>query len=1153
VTVLFSDITGSTELGRGLDPELLRGILARYYDAMRTLLERHGGTVEKFIGDAVMAVFGIPRIHEDDAVRAVRAASEIPEALAALNDELERQHGVRIRARTGVATGEVMVGDPATAETLVTGMPSNVAARLEQAAGPDEVLIAEETFRLVRDAVLAEAVEPLSLKGVGDAVPAYRVLKVDPGAAGFARRLDAPMVGRERELALLRDAFDRAVSDSSCQLFTVLGIGGVGKSRLLAAFLDRLPDGAIALRGRCLPYGDGITFWPVIEAVQQAVRLNGTESADEVLAKIVDAVADDEHAKRIGRQLAQLLGVRSGEAAGEETLWAIRHFLEGLAHRHPIAFVIDDVQWAEPTMLDLIEYLADWVVEAPLLLACMARPELLDARPAWGGGKLNATSINLEPLSASETETLVANLLAIDTVDAAVREQIVEASEGHPLFAEEMLAMLVEDGLVVRSGTSWVAAGDLRGVMVPPTTSALLAARIDRLSAGERSTLERASVMGQVFYRDAVTVLSDGEVSVELASLIRKQFVRPERSDVPGIEALAFRHLMIRDAAYDATPKTLRAGLHERFADWLEAAAPEQEELIGYHFERASRVLTELGGDRSRIAALGERAANHLSEAGRRAHDRFDIPATIGLLSRATDLMSPQDPELIPTMIDLGVAVGESGDLRGAETTLDAAIEAAERRGDEVLVRRAGLVRLWAAYWAEGPALSLRSPSEVEADLELFERVGDEVGIAWALVILGSLAYQRCRAAETGLAWRRAVDLFRKTGDHHMAAEYLSWLAAVPVFGPTPCAEALRLVDGYVDEVRGSLALETEVAGSSSTIYWMLGEFDRGREICEAGHRFRVELGRRVADAHMSQSLGWLELMAGNVDQAEQILRDGRRRLMEIGSTGPAGLLAAMHAQSLYELGRYDDAEEAAVAGWDLDPNDIQVNALVLSVRAMVAARRGDIVLGERLAREAIAMHEEGDFINDQADARVALAEVLELGGRSDEAADVTREALERYRRKGNVTQGAAAEARLARLGRPPLELDLAGREEHVGIVAPVGPQRVRHDIAVVAPREVPRAVHVHVREVVPHIRGRDDRIELRRGEYARERPRRDRLHAPVREVARRRRRFVDVQRGAGPRVVDDVEPRPVRGDPRLDLIAGALRDEAEVPRTAAE
>src|SRR6476619_3553937 len=413
VTVLFSDITGSTELSHRLDPELFSQILGRYFDSVRTVIERHGGTVEKFIGDAVMAVFGVPHIHEDDALRAVRAASEITDALSVLNEELAGVHDVRIQTRTGVNTGVV----------------ANVAARLEQVAQPGDVLIGPETHRLVRDAVLADPLEPLMLKGVSEPVIAHRVLKVDPGATGFARRLDAPMVGRERELALLRDAFDRAISDDACQLFTVLGIGGVGKSRLLAAFLDGLPEGLMALRGRCLPYGDGITFWPVIEAVGQAAGLTGVEEADEALAKISALISDDEHADRIARQLAQILGLAGGEAAPEETLWAIRRFLEGVARRQPVAFVIDDVQWAEPTMLDLIEYLADWVVDTPLLIACMARPELLEARPAWGGGKLNATSINLEPLSVSECGTLVANLLAIDTVDPVVRERVAAAAE----------------------------------------------------------------------------------------------------------------------------------------------------------------------------------------------------------------------------------------------------------------------------------------------------------------------------------------------------------------------------------------------------------------------------------------------------------------------------------------------------------------------------------------------------------------------------------------------------------------------------------------------------------------------------------------------------------------------------------------------------
>jgi class 3 adenylate cyclase/tetratricopeptide (TPR) repeat protein len=1016
VTVLFSDITGSTELSHRLDPELFSEILGRYFDSVRTVIERHGGTVEKFIGDAVMAVFGVPHIHEDDALRAVRAAGEIADALSALNDELAGMQGVRIQTRTGVNTGEVMVGDPSTGDTLVTGVAANVAARLEQVAQPGDVLIGPETHRLVRDAVLAEPLEPLTLKGVPEPVIAFRVTKVDPGATGFARRLDAPMVGRGRELALLRDAFDRAISDDACQLFTVLGIGGVGKSRLLSAFLDGLPEGVMALRGRCLPYGDGISFWPVIEAVGQAAGLTGGERSDEALAKISALISDDEHADRIARQLAQILGLAGGEAAPEETLWAIRRFLEGIARRQPVAFVIDDVQWAEPTMLDLIEYLADWVVDTPLLIACMARPELLEARPAWGGGKLNATSINLEPLSVSECGTLVSNLLAIDTVDPIVRERVAAAAEGHPLFAEEMLAMLVDDGRVVREGSEWVAVGDLRDLSVPPTTSALLAARIDRLGRGERATLERASVMGQLFYREALDALVD-EPSADLASLVRKQFVRPERSDVPGMEGMAFRHLMIRDAAYEGMPKAVRADLHERFADWLETRAPEQEELIGYHLEQAQRYLAELGGDAEHKQDLAQRAAGHLRTAGQRAYERNDVPASVGLLSRAATLMSAGDPETARTLIDFGIAVTEAGELDRGVDALERAISIAEAAGDELLSARAGIVRIHLSFWGKGMGIGWQDLTEqVRSTLPVFEAAGDDLGAGWAWCVLGSLSWGRSRAAETETAWRRAVDLFRRAGDRHMMGEYLSWLASPATWGTMSATDGLRELDRLLLEAKGSLAVEAEITSDRSTLLWMVGEFDEARRVANEGHQKRLELGRRVADAHASQNLGWLELMAGNAAEAERVLGDGARDLHELGSEQAGRILSSMHAHALYALGRYDEAGRAAAEGWDPQAQDFASNAICASARAMVAARRGAFEDAEKMARDAIAQIEAGDFINDQADARMALAEVLQLAGRAPEAAEVVQEALDRYRTKGNVTQSAIAEVRLAEL-----------------------------------------------------------------------------------------------------------------------------------------
>ena len=570
---MFCDVAGSTAMGEALDPESLRHVMGRFFDAMRAAIEHHGGTVEKFIGDAVMAVFGVPQVHEDDALRAVRAAADMRDALAALNADLDRDHGMTLACRIGVNTGEVVAGSGD--QKIVTGDAVNVAARLEQAAAPGEILLGEDTFALVRDAVLAEPIEALHAKGKTDPVSAFRLIEVTPGVAGFARHLDAPIVGRERELTLLGGAFERTVTDQACQLFTVLGVGGVGKSRLIAAFAEGLGDRATVLRGRCLPYGEGITFYPLAEALIDVADLNEADTPQAARAKLSALVGAAEYADRIADRVGQAIGIPGSETAPEEMLWAIRVFLEQLAAERPLVFVIDDLQWAEPKFLELVEHVSDLARDAPILLACMARPELLDDHPGWAGGKLNATSILLEPLGPEECGTLVANLLADDTVSEAVRTRIAEAAEGHPLYAEEITGLLVDEGRLVLKEGRWVATGDLSDVPVPPTISALLAARLDRLPSPERRMLDIASVMGQVFYSGAVRELANDDpatVDIELAALVRKQFVRPERSDLRDTEALAFRHLLIRDTAYAAIPKATRAELHERFAEWLDGS-----------------------------------------------------------------------------------------------------------------------------------------------------------------------------------------------------------------------------------------------------------------------------------------------------------------------------------------------------------------------------------------------------------------------------------------------------------------------------------------------------------------------------------------------------------------------------------------------------
>src|SRR3954447_3428820 len=600
VTVLFADVVGSTALGERTDPEALRRTMRRWFDEARTVLERHGGTVEKVIGDAVMAVFGVPQAHEDDALRAVRAAAELQEALQRSD----------VDARIGVNTGEVVAaaGD----ETLVTGDAVNVAARLEQAARTTEILIGQATERLVRDAAESEPVEPLALKGKAAPVRAFRLVAVRPGAEGRARRLDAPLVGRARELERLSGAFDDAVRANGCHLFTLLGPAGVGKSRLVEELLRASSGRATILRGRCLSYGDGITFWPVVEAIPGAA---------EVVAQDLPAA---------------------------EIFAALRKLVEARARERPVVLVFDDVHWGEPTFLDLVEHVADWSRDAPILLVCIARPELLDVRPGWGGGKLNATTVLLEPLDDLAALELVRALVELDA-DAARR--VVAAAEGNPLFVEEMAALAREGG----------------DLTAPPTIQALLQARLDRLAGGERTVLEAAAVEGKQFHASAVAELvrdrSPLDAESQLLALVRKDLVRPDATSA-GDDAFNFRHQLIRDVAYGGVAKADRAELHERFASWVERrknGGGEFDEILGHHLEQAYRYRVELGRDDERSQALRGRAARVLAAAGRRANLRSDAPAAATLLRRAPGPPPPEEGERLELLPPLAGAVMQSG------------------------------------------------------------------------------------------------------------------------------------------------------------------------------------------------------------------------------------------------------------------------------------------------------------------------------------------------------------------------------------------------------------------------------------------------------------------------------------------------------------
>src|SRR5918912_1684702 len=455
-TILFCDVSGSTALGERLETESVREMMLRYFDEMRVALERHSGVVEKFIGDAVMAVFGVPVAHEDDALRAVRAATDMLARLDELNDEFEGRFGSRIGLRIGINTGEVVAGDVSMGETFVSGDPVNVAARLEQTAGVGEVLLGELTWRLARQEVRAEPVEPLALKGKQKPVPAYRLLGLADGPPDRAARAGSTLVGREGELASLHRELDAAVTERGCRLVTIIGEPGMGKSRLVEEFLGSRRPGTRLLRGRCLSYGEGITYWALGEIVRSAARLDKGDAAATAREGLGALLAASEDAEAVTGLLVQAIGLERGSGATGEIAWAARRLVEAIAREQPLVVAIEDLHWAEPALLDLVEQLAA-LAHGPILVLCTSRPELLETRPEWPG-----TILRLEPFSDREALRLVRGA----GLDAEFERRVLEAAAGVPLFVEELLALVVEEGL------------SLDEFSIPPTIDALLAERL---------------------------------------------------------------------------------------------------------------------------------------------------------------------------------------------------------------------------------------------------------------------------------------------------------------------------------------------------------------------------------------------------------------------------------------------------------------------------------------------------------------------------------------------------------------------------------------------------------------------------------------------------------------------------------------------------
>ena len=1022
VTVLFCDVTGSTSLGEQVDPETMRGVMLRYFDEMRAVLEHHGGTVEKFIGDAVVAVFGVPTLHEDDALRALRAADEMRTRLSKLNEELMQRWGVRLEMRIGVNTGEVVVGDPSTGQTVATGDSVNVAARLQQAAGPGEILLGRETYRLVRGQIRAGPLEAFTLKGKAHPVAPWRLEHVLATTHGTLRRLTTPLIGRDQELEFVQQIYERTVSEESCRLVTVFGAAGLGKTRLAEEVGAKLL-GARVVSGRCLPYGHGITFWPIVDIIRQVAAIVDDDSPADVRRKVA-ALLPPGDSSLVSERIAGVMGLDAEIGQVEEVFWAVRKLFESLARSRPLVLVLEDIHWAEPTLLDLLEYLVGWSTGVPMMLLCLARPELVEIRTAWGSPGPNVDSLVLEPLAPSEVDSLLSNLIGNGDLDERVSVRIVDAAEGNPLFVEEMLRMLIDEGILVAQGGAWVAQ-ELDKVVVPPTISAVLASRLDRLEPEERLLAQCASVIGKQFWWGAVAALAPPELRPDVArwlqSLVRKHLVVPdETAGLVGEDAFRFGHILIRDAAYTSLPKSLRSELHERFADWLEHKAgdrlPEYDEILGYHLEQAYATRLELGPEDARVRVLGIRAGTVLARGGMRALARTDITAARNLLERAGRLLPRHDRTRLELLCALGSALIRCGDFNAADAVLEEAATCGRAAGDRTLELRALIEQSHLALFMH----ATRAPDHVEAVVQLLpelEELGDDLNLANAWWVLSEVHVDACRWSARAEALELARAHATKAGDRQLESWLISHLAQALLYGSTPVDEAIERCEDLLAEAREDRALEAAMLSTLGPLYAMRGDFDEGRGASSRAAAIDDELGLRLRRAVRSLARAEVESLSGDPEAAERELRWGYETAEAIGAPGVVVTLGAFLADVLVGLGRLDEALELTrrverEAGED----DIVTQVMWRCARARARALRGEVQTALELARETDRLAELTDFPNLQVTALLALARVLSDSGDYRGAGAVASRATEISERKGNRVAAARAATLVAGL-----------------------------------------------------------------------------------------------------------------------------------------
>ncbi|HEY1595743.1 MAG TPA: adenylate/guanylate cyclase domain-containing protein [Thermoleophilaceae bacterium] len=1008
VTVVFADLSGYTAVAERMDPEAVKGLVERCLRRLGDEVERYGGTVDKYIGDNVMAIFGAPVAHEDDAERAVRAALGMQDAMADINAGLDETHGVTFALRVGVNTGEVLAGAVGRDYTVI-GDTVNVAARLQTAGRPGSVTVGERTHRATRHAVEYRPLEPLELKGRADRVSAWEAIGVVAAqpAGRVLGRSEAPLVGRREELRLIGGLYGRVVTERRPHLVTVIGQAGVGKSRLtreLERELERRPTPPTVRQGRCLPYGSSIVFWALGEVLRAECGIVDTDPADlawSKMAKKVEMLGGDGDPKRMAALMGRLLGIEAppeipmpdmqdAQRMRESFFAAVQQAIEAMARRNPLVLVFEDIHWADQGMLDLIEHLGQWV-RGPLLILCLARDELLERRPGWGGGRRGTTSIFLEPLSPDETRDLISALLPAGAADDELVPVVVERAGGNPFFAEEMVRLVSEEG-----GSN--------GGQLPDTVQALLAARLDSLDPFERRLVQHASVVGRTFWHGSLLDVAEGEgrdLSQALAALQEKDIIVPgEGSSLAGEPELAFKHVLIRDVAYGMLPKAVRAHKHFEVGAFVEERSGDRTDevvaLLAEHYGRSAALGREATIDPADLERIERKALHFLEAAGDAAMTFYSNREAFSHYEAARDLTRRHDPEAL-------ARVGEKqGDAALRLGRVDAAIEVWEEclerhRMDENLERLADLHRkIGSGYWHKG---------DRRAAIEHHQK-----GIN--LLKDGPPCLELVRLYEEA-AW-----LYMQTGDN-MLAIYASEkaLRLAERLGETRAASRAHGIFGRVfgrigdmAKARENLERAVELARGSDQSETILALLALGQhlEVSQADYAqaqsayvdalaLAEEIGDVPSQVELHAQLGWLALYRADWDAVRDSSDASARLSEQQGLVGKLCLPYVLRGILRWREGEWEDAERlfrrahelAEQVGWS------EAAFSALFGLSQVLRDRGDFAGAVTALGQALDICERAGLIAQSIQAIASRAEAYSMSGREKQGREAAEEAVE--------------------------------------------------------------------------------------------------------------------------------------------------------------